>query len=193
MSDTKRYKAMSQVLEEHPERWVTAWLRVTIEVKKSMVVQLLTNTPFHLKPSLEEVVEYMRCMCMEFFKLIDALQNHGLRHGLCETNLCFMNFLRDLLEIKAPVLIMLRKVLAECKCCEEHMTCRQRSQEKKLDPSYGGRSIRERHACQCACRHSYRILEQALTYECPLEIKGQLWQPAMMPPAFALAETGGEQ
>jgi hypothetical protein len=155
----------------HQERVAFAWMFVAIEVRKSPVAQTL-RTGFNLKPSLEEIFETIKELEIEFNQTKKSLTNHG------ESNLCFANFLRDIMEIPDLTMVRMRKVLAECKCCAKHQSRRPLCQEKKREPGYdiGTQPIPGWDDCKCLCRNLMRRLEEALLGEYPLEVNGQLWE-----------------
>ena len=155
-----------------PHHVALGWMFLGIELLKSPVAQIL-RTGFNLKPSLEEVFEIESQLATEF--------NNIMR--LCQQNtgsgqLCFVSFMRDLLEIPALAMIRMQRVLAECKCCAKHQSRRPLCQEKKRQPDYDMFAQPE-NDCKCTCRHFMRKLESALRGEYHLEVNGQLWERSL--------------
>ena len=156
------------------ENVALTWMFVVIEVRKNPVVETL-RSGFNLKPTLSEVLEISKEFTTEFNKAMRRLINHGSYYRGGGSNLCFVNFIRDMMEIPNVTMIRMRRILAECKCCEKHQTRRPVCQEKKRKPDYDMFAQPE-NDCQCACRHFMRRLEEALTGEFPLKVNGQLWE-----------------
>ncbi len=170
----KRFKKMADIGKEIPANHIAlGWIFLGIELRKSHVAQIL-RTGFNLKPSLEEVFEIQSQLATEF--------NNVMR--LCQQNtgsgqLCFVSFMRDLLEIPELAMIRMRRILAECKCCAEHQSRRPLCQEKKRQPDYDMFAQPE-NDCKCVCRHFMRKLESALLGEYHLEVNGQLWERSLV-------------
>ena len=162
-----------------PSHYALAWTLVGIEVRKSNVCQVLA-TGFNLIPSFAEAIAICKEICEEYETVLNALQNHGTRFSFDDENIrtfCLTNFIRDLKEINSLALITLRRVLAQCKCCEKHRSRRPLCQEKKRQPGYNIHDCSaEVSRCKCLCRLFSRTFEQALTSECPLEVNGQAWR-----------------
>ena len=172
-SKNKRYKKMEKIRKElNPEHWALAWTFVGIEARKSDVAEML-RTGLNLKLSIAEVLELEKELSCEFNKVMTSLYNHGSSYR--ESTICYTNFLRDMLEVPDIAMIRMRRILAECKCCEKHQSCRPCCQEKKRKPNYD-MLVQLEDDCKCSCRQFMRRLEQALTDESPLKVKGQLWQ-----------------
>ena len=158
-----------------------AWMGVAIKVRKSTVAQIL-GTEFNLKPSLSDVLTIEKEVSNEYNQTLKSLRNYGsLRKG---SNLCYTNFMRDMMEIPDLAMIRMRRILAECKCCEKHQSRRPLCQEKKRHqppdyisdaPDYISDGL-ECNDCQCVCRGFSRRVESALLGEYPLNINGQLWE-----------------
>jgi hypothetical protein len=130
-----------------------------------------------LKPSLEEVFEIESQFATEFNEVM-RLYYRNLGSGNSGSNLCFVNFMRDMMEIPELAMIRMRRVLAECKCCAKHQSRRPLCQEKKREPDYDMFAQSE-NDCQCTCRHLMRKLESALQGDYPLEVNGQLWERSL--------------
>ena len=187
ISNNKRYAAMKKIGTELGEAWhATAWSLVAAEAKKSITYDVL-RSGFHLKPSVEEVLGIYDELSIEFTRVMSALRNHGTDNKTSEgkfkknctereSNLCFMNFMRDLMEIPDLAMIKMRRVLAECNCCRRHMMRRSCCQRTTYNPDYPDIYGQIHDNCKCACRSFSRHLERALTDEMPLEVKGQLWE-----------------
>ena len=156
-----------------------SWMRVAIEFRKSPVVEIL-RTGFNLNPSLEEVLEIGTELTAEFNQVMKRLIDIGVYYRSSQANLCFVNFIRDMMEIPNLAMIRMRKILAECKCCAKHQSRRPLCQEKKRQPGYdiddGNYS---EDGCKCLCRHLTRKLEEALLGEYPLKVNGQLWERSL--------------
>jgi len=169
----KRFKKMADIGKEiAPHHMTLGWMFLGIELRKSPVAQIL-RTGFNLKPSLEEVFEIESQLTAEFNNVIRLFQlNTGSSH------LCFVTFMRDLLEIPDLAMIRMRRILAECKCCEQHQSRRPLCQEKKRQPDYDEFAQPE-NVCKCTCRHFMRKLESALLGEYHLEVNGQLWERSL--------------
>ena len=157
-----------------PESMTLAWMFMGIYVRKSSVAETL-RTGFNLKPSLKEVLQIQSEIETEFNKAMRGLINHGSYYKGGGSNFCFINFMRDMMEIPELAMIRMRRVLAECKCCELHQSRRPVCQEKKRQPGYAIFAQPE-NDCKCACRQFMRRLETAMLGEYPLEINGQLWE-----------------
>ena len=155
-----------------------SWMRVAIEFRKSPVAEML-RTGFNLNPSLEEVLEIGTELTTEFNQVMKRLIDIGVYYR-SQANLCFVNFIRDMMEIPNLAMIRMRKILAECKCCTKHQSLRPLCQEKKRQPGYdiddGNYS---EDGCKCTCRHLMRKLESALLGEYPLKVNGQLWERSL--------------
>jgi hypothetical protein len=155
-----------------------SWMRVAIEFRKSPVAEML-RTGFNLNPSLEEVLEIGTELTTEFDQVMKRLIDIGVYYS-SQANLCFVNFIRDMMEIPNLAMIRMRKILAECKCCAKHQSRRPLCQEKKRQPGYdiddGNYS---EDGCKCTCRHWMRKLESALLGEYPLKVNGQLWERSL--------------
>lgn len=187
----KRYEAMKKIGRDlSPACYASAWSLVAAEAKKGFISGLL-QSGFHLKPSVEEVLGIYTELSTEFTEVMSALKNHGSanrtndgkfkkNYAKSESNLCFVNFLRDFMEIPDLAMIRMRRVLAECNCCRRHMMRRPCCQEKKRELKCGGQEVYPEIQfdtdCKCACRSFARHLEEALTEKMPLEVKGQLWE-----------------
>ena len=171
-SSEKRYKKMERIRDEViPEHWALAWMFLGIEARKSPVYKLMA-TGFNLKPSLEEVLH----MCEEIATEYNMVMSFARKRG-GQSNICWVNFMRDMMEIPNLAMIKMRKVLAECKCCEKHMSRRPCAQEKKRQPGYDVEDcIYSEDGCNCQCRHLMRRFEEALLGEHPLKVNGQLWE-----------------
>ena len=156
-----------------------SWMRVAIEFRKSPVAEIL-RTGFNLNPSLEEVLEIGTELTAEFNQVMKRLIDIGVYYRSSQANLCFVNFIRDMMEIPNLAMIRMRKILAECKCCAKHQSRRPLCQEKKRQPGYdiddGNYS---EDGCKCFCRHLMRKLESALLGEYPLKVNGQLWERSL--------------
>jgi len=169
----KRFKKMADIGKEIPPHHLAlGWMFLGIELRKSPVAQIL-RTGFNLKPSLEEVFEIESQLAIEFNQVMRLFQ---LNNG--RDQLCFVSFMRDLLEIPDLAMIRMRRVLAECKCCELHQSRRPLCQEKKRQPDYD-MFAQPVNDCKCICRHFMRKLEEALLGEYHLEINGQLWERSL--------------
>ena len=169
----KRFKKMADIGKEiHPHHLALGWMFLGIELRKSPVAQIL-RTGFNLKPSLEEVFEIESQLATEFNQVMRLFQ---LNNG--RDQLCFVSIMRDLLEIPDLAMIRMRRVLAECKCCELHQSRRPLCQEKKRQPDYD-MFAQPVNDCKCICRHFMRKLEEALLGEYHLEINGQLWERSL--------------
>ncbi len=174
-SNEKRHKKMLNIANNVvPESVAFAWMFMGIYVRKSPVAETL-KTGFNLKPSLEDVFEIESEIQIEFGKAMTGLINHGGYYKDDRNNFCFVNFMRDMMEIPELAMIRMRKVLAECKCCELHQSRRPLCQEKKRLPGYAIFAQPE-NDCKCVCRQFMRRLETAMLGEYPLEINGQLWE-----------------
>jgi hypothetical protein len=148
---------------------------VAIKVRKSLVAQIL-RTEFQIKPSLSDVLAIEKEVSNEYNHALKSLRNYGsLRKG---SNLSYTNFMRDMMEIPDLAMIRMRRILAECKCCEKHQSRRPLCQEKKRhqQPDYSSDGLECNDDCQCVCRGFSRRLESALLGEYPLDINGQLWE-----------------
>ena len=169
----KRFKKMAEIGKEiAPHHVALGWMFLGIELRKSPVAQIL-RTGFNLKPSLEEVFEIESQLITEFNQVMRLFQrNTG------NSQLCFVSFMRDLLEIPELAMIRMRRVLAECKCCAHHQSRRPLCQEKKRHPDYDIFAQPE-NDCKCSCRHFTRKLESALLGDYPLEVNGQLWERSL--------------
>ena len=173
----KRFAKMKKIGEKvGPENVALAWIFVGIESRKSPAAQTL-RTGFNLKPTLSEVLELSKELYTEYDQAVKSLRNHGGFQGRV-SNLCLANFLRDMMEIPNLAMIRMRRILAECKCCEKHQSCRPVCQEMKRLPGYDifRAQIPGWDDCKCTCRSLSRQLERALTGELPLEVNGQLWE-----------------
>jgi len=177
-SSEKRHKKMTDIVKNlQPESVTFAWMFMGIHVRKSPVAETL-RTGFNLKPSLKEVLEIQSEITDEFNKAMRGLINHGSYYKGGGSNLCFVNFMRDMMEIPDLAMIRMRRVLAECKCCELHQSRRPLCQEKKRQPDYDMFAQPE-NDCQCTCRHFMRKLEEALLGKYPLKVQGQLWERSL--------------
>jgi len=177
-SSEKRHKKMADIANKiEPESMTLAWMFMGIYVRKSSVAETL-RTGFNLKPSLKEVFEIQSEIIVEFNKAMEGLINHGSYYKSTGSNFCFVNFMRDMMEIPELAMIRMRRVLAECKCCELHQTRRPLCQERKRQPDYDMFANPE-NDCKCACRNFMRKLELALLGDHPLEVKGQLWERSL--------------
>ena len=177
-SNEKRHKKMTDIANNiEPEAVSLAWMFMGIYVRKSLVAETL-RTGFNLKPSLKEVLQIQSEIETEFKKAMRGLINHGSYYKGSGSNFCFINFMRDMMEIPELAMIRMRRVLAECKCCAHHQSRRPLCQEKKRQPDYDMFAQPE-NDCQCTCRHFTRRLEEALLGEYPLEVKGQLWERSL--------------
>jgi len=155
-----------------------SWMRVAIEFRKSPVAEIL-RTGFNLKPSLEEVLEIGTELTAEFNQVMKRLIDIGVYYS-SQANLCFVNFIRDMMEIPNLAMIRMRRVLAECKCCAKHQSRRPLCQEKKRQPGYDiDDGNYPEDGCKCLCRHLTRQLESALLGEYPLKVNGQLWERSL--------------
>lgn len=142
-----------------PDHWEFAWTKLADEMKKSIVSRIL-KTSFHTNISLENVKDICRQLINNYENTIIALKNHHSPHpnGVNpDTNLCLSNFLRDIMEINDKTMIIMKEYLDECKCCEEHIENCQ-------------------YSCLCICKKMSMCLKSALSNECPLQVKGKLWQ-----------------
>lgn len=187
ISNKKRYEAMNKISKElDPESYASAWSLVAVEIKKGIIPRLL-RTGFRLKPTLKEVLGIYQEISDEFTNVMRALKNHGSENRTSdgkfkknyakrESNLCFTNFMRDMMEIPDLTMIKMRRVLAECNCCRRHMMRRSCCQRTTYNPDYPDIYGQIHDNCKCACRSFSRHLERALTDEMPLEVKGQLWE-----------------
>jgi len=177
-SSEKRHKKMLEIANNiEPESVACAWMFMGIQVRKSHVAETL-RTGFNLKPSLKEVLQIQSEIETEFNKAMRGLINHGSYNRGSGSNLCFINFMRDMMEIPELAMIRMRRVLAECKCCAHHQSGRPVCQEKKRQPDYDMFAQPE-NDCKCTCRHFTRKLEEALLGEHPLEVQGQLWERSL--------------
>jgi len=169
----KRFKKMAEIGNEIPAHHLAlGWMFLGIELRKSPIAQIL-RTGFNLKPSLEEVFEIQSEIVTEFNQVMRLFQrNTG------NSQLCFVSFMRDMMEIPELAMIRMRRVLAECKCCAHHQSRRPLCQEKKRQPDYDMFAQPE-NDCQCTCRHFMRKLESALLGDYPLEVNGQLWERSL--------------
>ena len=160
-----------------PEAVALAWMFMGIYVRKSSVAETL-RTGFNLKPSLKEVFEIHSEITVEYNIVMRGLINHGSYYKHMGSNLCFVNFMRDMMGIPELAMIRMRRVLAECKCCELHQSRRPLCQEKKRQPGYDifANPVND---CKCYCRNFMRRLEEALLGEYPLEVNGQLWERSL--------------
>ena len=178
-SNEKRHKKMTDIANNvEPEAVALAWMFMGIQVRKSPVAETL-RTGFNLKPSLKEVLQIQSEIETEFNKAMRGLINHGSYYKGSGSNFCFINFMRDMMEIPELAMIKMRRVLAECKCCAHHQSRRPLCQEKKRQPDYDIRFAKPENDCKCTCRHFTRKLEEALLGEYPLEVKGQLWERSL--------------
>ena len=169
----KRFKKMADLGKEIPPHHLAlGWMFLGIELRKSPVAQIL-RTGFNLKPSLEEVFEIESQLATEFNQVMRLFQRNNGRDQLC-----FVSFMRDLLEIPDLAMIRMLRVLAECKCCKLHQSRRPLCQEKKRQPGYDIFAQPE-NDCKCPCRHFTRKLEEALLGKYPLEVNGQLWERSL--------------
>ena len=177
-SNEKRHKKMTDIANNvEPEAVALAWMFMGIYVRKSSVAETL-RTGFNLKPSLKEVFEIQSEIETEFKKAMRGLINHGSYYKGSGSNFCFINFMRDMMEIPELAMIRMRRVLAECKCCTHHQSRRPVCQEKKRQPDYDMFAQPE-NDCKCSCRQFTRKLEEALLGEHPLEVQGQLWERSL--------------
>jgi len=177
-SSEKRHKKMLDIANKvEPESMTLAWMFMGIYVRKSPVAETL-RTGFNLKPSLKEVLEIQSEITDEFNKAMHGLINHGSYYKGGGSNFCFVNFMRDMMEIPELAMIRMRRVLAECKCCELHQSRRPLCQEKKRQPDYDI-FVNPENDCKCTCRHFTRKLEEALLGEHPLKVQGQLWERSL--------------
>jgi len=177
-SNEKRHKKMTDIANNvEPESVAFAWMFMGIYVRKSLVAETL-RTGFNLKPSLKEVFEIQSEIEIEFNKAMRGLIKHGSYNRGSGSNLCFINFMRDMMEIPELAMIRMRRVLAECKCCTHHPSRRPLCQEKKRQPNYD-MFVQPENDCQCTCRHFTRKLEEALLGKYPLEVQGQLWERSL--------------
>ena len=177
-SSEKRHKKMADIAKNVDSESVAfAWMFMGIYVRKSSVAETL-RTGFNLKPSLKEVFEIQSEIETEFKKAMRGLINHGSYYKGSGSNFCFINFMRDMMEIPELAMIRMRRVLAECKCCAHHQSRRPLCQEKKRRPDYDIFAQPE-NDCQCTCRHFTRKLEEALLGNYPLEVNGQLWERSL--------------
>ena len=183
-SNEKRHKEMLDIANKiEPESMVLAWMDMGIYVRKSPVAETL-RTGFNLKPSLKEVLEIHLEIIDEYNIAMRGLSNHGSNYKRSyyksgnRSNFCFVNFMRDMMEIPELAMIRMRRVLAECKCCELHQSRRPLCQEKKRQPGYDMFADSE-NDCKCSCRHFTRKLEEALLGEYPLKVQGQLWERSL--------------
>ena len=188
ISSKKRYASMNKICKElDPESYASAWSLVAVEIKKGVITRLL-HAGFRVKPSVKEVLGIYEEISNEFTNVMRALKNHGSEnrtsdgnfkknYAKSESNLCFTNFMCDMMEIPDLTMIKMRRILAECNCCRRHMMRRSCCQRKTYNPDYPDiyEEIEE-HKCKCACRSFSRHLERALSDEMPLEVKGQLWE-----------------
>jgi hypothetical protein len=163
-----------------PKSVAFAWIFMGIYVRKSSVAETL-KTGLNLKPSLGEVFEIESELQIEFNNAINGLINHGGYYKDDRSNFCFVNFMRDMMEIPKLAMIRMREILANCKCCEKHQTRRLLCEQKKLLPGYNiyTQPIPEWDDCNCPCRHFMRKLEAALQGDYPLEVNGQLWKHSL--------------
>jgi hypothetical protein len=168
-----------------PESVSLAWMFMGIYVRKSPVAETL-RTGFNLKPSLKEVFEIQSEIETEFNKAMRGLINHGSYYKGSGSNFCFINFMRDMMEIPELAMIRMRRVLAECKCCAHHQSRRPLCHEKKRQPDYDmfaqpdyDMVAQPENDCKCPCRHFARKLEEALLGDYPLEVNGQLWERSL--------------
>ena len=174
----KRHKQMADIAKNvGPESVALAWMFMGILVRKSPVAETL-RSGFNLKPSLKEVLETESEIIDEFNKAMRGLINHKSYYRGDGSNLCFVNFMRDMMEIPELAMIRMRRVLAECKCCAHHQSRRPLCQEKKRQPDYDMFAQPE-NDCKCTCRHFMRKLEEALLGDHPLEVQGQLWERSL--------------
>ena len=177
-SNEKRHKKMADIaINNEPESVALTWMFMGIYVRRSSVAETL-RTGFNLKPSLKEVFEIQSEIETEFNKAMRGLINHGSYNRGSGSNLCFINFMRDMMEIPELAMTRMRRVLAECKCCAHHQSRRPLCQEKKRQPDYDMFAQPE-NDCKCSCRHFTRKLEEALLGEQPLEVQGQLWERSL--------------
>jgi hypothetical protein len=177
-SNQKRHKKMLDIAKKlEPKSVAFAWMFMGIYVRKSPVAETL-KTGFNLKPSLEDVFEIESEIQIEFGKAMTGLINHGGYYKDDRNNFCFVNFMRDMMEIPELAMIRMRRVLTECKCCELHQSRRPLCQEKKREPDYDMFADSE-NDCKCSCRHFMRKLESALQGDYPLEVNGQLWERSL--------------
>jgi len=177
-SNEKRHKKMADIaINIEPESVEFAWMFMGIYVQKSPVAETL-RTGFNLKPSLKEVFKIQSEITDEFNKAMRGLIKHGSYNTGSGSNFCFINFMRDMMEIPELAMIRMRRVLAECKCCAHHQSRRPLCQEKKRQPNYDMVAQPE-NDCKCSCRHFTRKLEEALLGEHPLEVNGQLWERSL--------------
>ena len=177
-SSEKRHKKMADIAKNVDSESVAfAWMFMGIYARKSSVAETL-RTGFNLKPSLKEVFEIQSEIETEFKKAMRGLINHGSYYKGSGSKFCFINFMRDMMEIPELAMIRMRRVLAECKCCAHHQSRRPLCQEKKRRPDYDIFAQPE-NDCQCSCRHFARKLEEALLGDYPLEVNGQLWERSL--------------
>lgn len=175
----KRWKNMANIRDNvKPENWATAWMLVGIEVRKSVVCEVL-RTEFNLKPSLAEVLGVCKEISDEYDQTKYALNGHGACGVTpARSNLNLINFMRDIMKISSLAMVRMRRVLAKCECCEKHMSRRPCVQEKKRQPDYDVNycSPYSEADCKCVCRSYMRKLEEALTDKHPLKVMGSLWE-----------------
>lgn len=177
-SNEKRHKKMADIaINNEPESVALTWMFMGIYVRRSSVAETL-RTGFNLKPSLKEVFEIQSEIETEFKQTMRGLIKHGSYNRGSGSNLCFINFMRDMMEIPELAMTRMRRVLAECKCCAHHQSRRPLCQEKKRQPDYDMFAQPE-NDCKCSCRHFTRKLEEALLGEQPLEVNGQLWERSL--------------
>ena len=177
-SNEKRHKKMTDIANNiDPESVALAWMFMGIYVRKSPVAETL-RTGFNLKPSLKEVLEIESEIETEFNKAMHGLIKHGSYYKGSGSNFCFINFMRDMMEIPELAMVRMRRVLAECKCCALHQSRRPLCQEKKRHPDYDIFAQPE-NDCKCTCRHFTRKLEEALLGDYPLQVNGQLWERSL--------------
>ena len=121
----KRWKNMANIRDNvKPENWATAWILVGIEVRKSVVCEVL-RTDFNLKPSLAEVLGVCEEISDEYDQTKYALNGHGACGVTpARSNLNLINFMRDIMKISSLAMVRMRRVLAKCECCEKHMSRR---------------------------------------------------------------------
>ena len=157
--------------ETLPHYPALCWMLLGIEIRKSPIVQIL-QTGFNLKPSLAEVFQIESQLTAEYNEVMRMCSGNKIYE------ICFINFMRDLMEIPDLAMIRMRRVLAECKCCEKHQSRRPLCQEKKRQPGYDEFAQPE-NVCKCSCRRFMRELESAMLGEHQLKINGQLWERSL--------------
>ena len=160
------------------ENWLSGWFRIANTANESHVVEMLKRG-FEVKPSLAEVLDYCDALNDELAKVYKAIEEKAATEvGFSDSNICFTNFVRNMVFIKEPELLSMKGVLAECQCCERHMSRRSLAEaeaEAAAEENQNTAEHSDAAACKCPCRHYIRRVEEALANKNPLKINGFIW------------------